>query len=200
MPVSREKRCDVFLHRKTPERVFQPWPDLDIVRLAAGKEGVHNGRAHCGIVVAAEEVVLSAQGQRPDGILHAVVVDVVSAVKDIAAQSRKEGVCVNQGPSHSGPGSEATGNGVHPFLNVPDDGISLIFSSFPDRIRLESGLFHIGFQLVEFADINYGLTGTLAVLVKCFYKLAPYVHPAAYHSLAGGGPHRLHRPRIRLSG
>lgn len=39
MPVSREKRCDVFLHRKTPERVFQPWPDLDIVRLAA-QEGV----------------------------------------------------------------------------------------------------------------------------------------------------------------
>ena len=25
-----------------------------------------------------------------------------------------------------------------------------------------------------------------AVLVKCFYKLAPYVRPAAYHSLAGG--------------
>ena len=115
------------------------------MRLAAGKEGVHNGRAHCGIVVAAEEVVLSAQGQRPDGILHAVVVDVVSAVKDIAAQSRKEGVCVNQGHSYSGPGSEAAGNGVHPFLKVPDDGISLIFSSFPDRIRLEPGLFHIGF-------------------------------------------------------
>ena len=115
------------------------------MRLAAGKEGVHNGRAHCGIVVAAEEVVLPAQSQRPDGILHAVVVDIVSTVKDIAAQSRKEGVCVNLGPSHSGPGSEAAGNGVYPFLKVLDDGISLILSSFSDRIRLESGLFHIGF-------------------------------------------------------
>lgn len=76
---------------------------------------------------------------------------------------------MNYSPSHSGPGSEAAGNEVHLlFLKVPDDGISLILSSFPDRIRLESGLFHIGFQIVEFADINYGLTGTLAVLVKFF--------------------------------
>ena len=42
-------------------------------------------------MITAEEIVLPSQGQRSDGILHAVVVNVVSAVKDIAAQSRKKG-------------------------------------------------------------------------------------------------------------
>ena len=34
-------------------------------------------------MIAAEEIVLPAQGQRPDCILHAVVVDVVSAIKGV---------------------------------------------------------------------------------------------------------------------
>ena len=36
-------------------------------------------------MVAAEEVVLSSDGERADCILHTVVVYVVSAIKDIAA-------------------------------------------------------------------------------------------------------------------
>lgn len=53
--------------------------------LAAAEEGVYDCRADGRIVVTAEEVVLPADGQRTDCILHPVVVDVVSAVKDVAA-------------------------------------------------------------------------------------------------------------------
>ena len=52
--------------------------------LAAAEEGVYDCCADGRIVVAAEEVVLPADGQRADGILHSVVVDVISAVKNIA--------------------------------------------------------------------------------------------------------------------
>ena len=47
-------------------------------------------------MVSAEEIVLSSDGNRTDCIFHTVVVDVVSTVKDIAAQSRKECVCIDQ--------------------------------------------------------------------------------------------------------
>ena len=50
-------------------------------------------------MVAAEEVVLSSDGERADCILDSVVVDVVSAFKDIAAQTREKRVCVDQGLS-----------------------------------------------------------------------------------------------------
>ena len=55
------------------------------MRLAAAEEGVHDGRSDGCVMVAAEEIVLAADCQRADRVLHTVVVDVVSAVKDVAA-------------------------------------------------------------------------------------------------------------------
>ena len=47
-------------------------------------------------MVAAEEVVLSSDGERSDRILDSVVVDVISAVKDITAQAWEKRVSVDQ--------------------------------------------------------------------------------------------------------
>lgn len=45
-------------------------------------------------MVAAEEIVLPAYGQQTDCILLSVVVDVISAVKDIVAKSWEQGVSI----------------------------------------------------------------------------------------------------------
>lgn len=47
--------------------------------------------AHGSIVVAAEQEVLSSQGQRPDGVLRKVVVDTEAAVIDISPKPRHQG-------------------------------------------------------------------------------------------------------------
>ena len=53
--------------------------------LAAAEEGVDDGCSDGCIMVSAEEIVLASDRQWADCVLHAVVVDVVSAVKDVAA-------------------------------------------------------------------------------------------------------------------
>lgn len=52
-------------------------------------------------MVSAEEIVLTADVQRTDCILHSIVVDTISAVKDVATQTREKRVCVDLSPSHS---------------------------------------------------------------------------------------------------
>ena len=56
------------------EGVFQPGSGVYAASLAAAEEGVYDCRADGRIVVTAEEVVLPADGQRTDCILHPVVV------------------------------------------------------------------------------------------------------------------------------
>ena len=53
--------------------------------LAAAEEGVDDGYSDGCIMVSAKEIVLATYRQWADSILHTVVVDVVSAVKDVAA-------------------------------------------------------------------------------------------------------------------
>ena len=53
-------------------------------------------------MVAAEEVVLSSDGERSDRILDSVVVDVISAIKDITAQAWEKSIGVDQSLSHPG--------------------------------------------------------------------------------------------------
>ena len=59
-------------------------------------------------MVAAEEVVLSSDGERSDRILDSVVVDVISAIKDITAQAWEKRVSVDQSSALSGFRSEAS--------------------------------------------------------------------------------------------
>ena len=76
--------------------------------LTAAEEGVDDGCSDGCVVVAAEEVVLSSDGERADCILDSVVVNVISAVKDITAQAWEKSVRVDQSSAHSGFRSEAS--------------------------------------------------------------------------------------------
>ena len=53
-------------------------------------------------MVAAEEVVLSSDGERSDRILDSVVIDVISSVKDITAQAWEKSISIYQSSAHSG--------------------------------------------------------------------------------------------------
>lgn len=55
------------------------------MRLAAAEEGVDYGGPDGSVVVSAEKIVLAADRQWADSVLYTIVVDVVSAVKDVAA-------------------------------------------------------------------------------------------------------------------
>ena len=66
------------MSRQTNHDVLQPCPDFDAGGLTGREEGVDDGCADGSVVIAGKEIVLAPQGQRPDGILDSVVVDVVS--------------------------------------------------------------------------------------------------------------------------
>ena len=63
--------------------------------LAAAEEGVDDGCSDGCVMVAAEEVVLSSDGERADRILNSVVVNIVSAIKDITAQAWEKSIGVH---------------------------------------------------------------------------------------------------------
>ena len=81
-----------------PEQdILLPFTRIDVQSLAAVLQEVDYGGTCGGIVVPAEQEVLPAQGQRPDGILHKVVVDTEAAVVHIAAQPRQTQKCMADG-------------------------------------------------------------------------------------------------------
>ena len=126
-------------------------------------------------MVSAEEVVLSSDGNRTDCIFHTVVVDVVSTVKDIAAQSRKECVCIDQGLPHPGFRGEGSGHGVHPVLELLDYLVGLLMTAFLDCIIIKTGFLHLLFDAVQLADIYKGFACALLVLIEGFNELAPLI-------------------------
>lgn len=83
-PVARQQRFRIPLCREPPQDILEPLQGVNAGGLAGSEEGVDDGRADGGVVVAAEEIVLAAEGQRADSVLHAVVVDVVPAVEPSA--------------------------------------------------------------------------------------------------------------------
>lgn len=81
-----------------PEQgILHPFTRIDVQSLATVHQGVGDGGAYGGIVVPAEQEVLPAQGQRPDGILHKVVVDTEAPVVHITAQPRQKRKCIADG-------------------------------------------------------------------------------------------------------
>ena len=87
-------------------------------------------------MVSAEEVVLSSDGERSDRILDSVVVDVISAVKDITAKAWEKSIGIDQSSAHSGFRSEASGHGVHPVLELLDYLVGLLLTAFLDSIAV----------------------------------------------------------------
>lgn len=74
-----------FVSGDAAKDIGMPRSDIDPSSLAGGDEGVCDGGPHGRGMVPGEQEVLPPQGQRPDGILDAIVVDVVAAVQDVAA-------------------------------------------------------------------------------------------------------------------
>lgn len=59
-PVARKQHIKVFLCWEPSQDIFQPIPRVYLCGLAAGEEGVDDGRPDGGGVVAAEEIVPAA--------------------------------------------------------------------------------------------------------------------------------------------
>ena len=89
-----------FVGSDPSEDIDEPSADIDAGGLAGGDKGVCDGSPdRCG-VIACEEIVFPAEGQRTDGILDAVVVDLIAAVEDIAAEPWKKGVSIYERFAH----------------------------------------------------------------------------------------------------
>ena len=74
-------------------------------------------------MIAGEQEVLAAQSQRADCILYAVVVNIVPAIQDLAAEAREKCIGVDQSLAHPGLGRKLVGDRVPPLLELLDDGI-----------------------------------------------------------------------------
>ena len=84
---SREVLAVALPVRQFAEHILHPCSRVDPCSPAGAYEGVYDGCPICGGVVAAEEIVLPAESQRPDGILDEVVVDVDPAVYSFLMKS-----------------------------------------------------------------------------------------------------------------
>lgn len=70
---------------------------IDVVGLAGGKQGADDGHVLCRLVVSTEEVILSSEGDRADGIFCQIVVNEQSAVFEIMHHVVPSGVGVGDG-------------------------------------------------------------------------------------------------------
>lgn len=111
LPVAWEQAGQItFVTRQARKDILQPSPGLYLRRFAAAEQGVDNGCAYGRIMIAGEQEVLAAQGQRSDCVLDAIVINVVPSIQDIAAKTRKKRTCVDQSPAHPGLGCKRTCN------------------------------------------------------------------------------------------
>ena len=87
-----------------PEQdILHPFTWINVQGLATVHQGVDDGSTHRSIVVPAEQVVLPSQGQRPDSILHKVVVNAEAPVIHIAAQAWQKRERITDGFSDATP-------------------------------------------------------------------------------------------------
>ena len=73
----------------TLEDITQPFPGIDPLDLTASEEGIHHGGSLSPLVGTGEQVVLAAQGQRADGVLDEIVVDLQATVVEVGGQQRE---------------------------------------------------------------------------------------------------------------
>ena len=156
-PVSGEQTGQISLvTRQADQDVLKPYPRFDAGGLTGREEGVDDGGTDCRVMIAGEQIVLSAQSQRPDSVLDAVVVDVVPPVEDIAAQARKQRIGIDQGPAHPGLRLELVRDGIHPLLELLDEGIRLPLAALLHFVGAQSRFAHLIFDLIQLADVDDG--------------------------------------------
>ncbi len=91
----------IFVSGDTDKDILHPRARVFTHSLAGIYQRVDDGCAYGSIVVSAEEMVLAAQGQRPDGILDEVVVYAEPAVGHVAAQTGHQGQRVFDGLAYA---------------------------------------------------------------------------------------------------
>ena len=126
-------------------------------------------------MIAGEEIVLAAQGQRPDGILNAVVIDMITAIQHVSAQPGKESIGIDQRLAHPGFGFEQASDSVHPLFELADDGIGLLLASLQDGIGIQFGLAHLFLYPIQLANVDDRLARVLLVFIEGFHELAPLI-------------------------
>ena len=165
--------------RDFSQDILHPGPRVDTGGLAGAYERIYDCRAIGGCVIAAEQVVLPAQGQRPDGILDEVVVDVDAPVVHIARQPGQQGVRVFYRASHPAVGKDLEICLLHPCLKELYRRIRCLQALFLALIRVQARLVGVGFHLVDLADEAQCLSRKPAVFVEGVDELPAHVCPAA---------------------
>ena len=88
----REVFLALFVLWDAAKDILEPGPFVHAVSLAGGKQGVHHGSSLGCLIIAAEQVVLAADGQGPDAVLYHVIVYLVSAVGNVETEFLKDSV------------------------------------------------------------------------------------------------------------
>jgi len=139
------------------------------VCLAGGKQGVDHGCPLCGVVVTAEQIVLAPDGQRPDAVLHHIVVYLVTAVGDVERQFFKDLIGVGDGLLHQRLRRALEDACLHPRLELLDFRISLFLpQGLPALMvgfvvcRVKSIRFR--FHIIEPPDVGQGFKRQLLIL------------------------------------
>ena len=99
-------------------------------------------------MVPAEQEVLSSRGQRPDGVLHKVVINTEAAVVHIAAQSREQRQRVADGFSDAAVLRTAGRRLIHPLLELEDNRIGFLLALHFQRVAGDAGLLRLVFDVI----------------------------------------------------
>lgn len=98
-PSSRQEVCDILtvamIIRQFTQYILHPSRGSTPAALQVLIQRVYDCSAICRRIITAEEVVLTSQRQRSDGILDEIVVDVYTSIIYISRQTRQEAVCID---------------------------------------------------------------------------------------------------------
>ena len=146
------------------EKIAQPFAYIHVCKLAAAHEGVDDGGILGGIMVPAEEIPFSSDGQWADTVLDVVVVYLVPAVVDIPRQLADVAEQIVDGLADGTLGQHAAGLVERPSLQCPDDGVRQFPSQAGTLPIVKMPTVGQGLYAVEHADLVKGVLGTLLVM------------------------------------
>lgn len=181
----REVLVVALLVRQFAEDILHPCSRVNPCGPAGAYEGVYDGCPICRGVVAAEEIVLPTECQRPDGILDEVVVDVDPAVIHIARQPGKKTAGIGKGLSKPALGKNLCIGLLDPLLEHQDCGIGYLPALFHTLFRAQAFIVRIVLHLVQFSYKESALHGKPFVLFQRVDELPPDMRPAAVHGYPG---------------
>ena len=184
-PGSGQESCEILAVAlpvgQYAEDILHPYSRVNSCGLTSAYEGVYDGCPICRGVVAAEEIVLPAECQRPDSVLDEVVVDVDPAVIHIARQPWKKTVGIGKCLPKPALGQDLRVSLLYPLLEHQDCGIGYLPALFHALFRAQAFIVRIALHLVQFSYEEYALHGKPFVLFQRVDELPSDMRPAAVH-------------------